>query len=198
MQQLPHWLAQWAITPTQRAECLADVSALLTSAAEAAQEQSQQQQRAYDFQLLYLRFLSSAAGSPDAGALQAKAAEVAEKVIAQAIAFPAIFDFEEIGQIEAVRALKQSTPVGQLLQILTNGSGADCQAWVKANGAELQRLRIPQEQLDRKIRLLDLAELCASSVSKEISYATIAQTLGISEDDVEIWVIDGESFLIAR
>jgi len=46
--------------------------------------------------------------------------------------------------------------------------------------------------LDKKIRLLDLASLCARSSSAEVPYKEIASTLQIDESEVEIWVIDGE------
>ena len=40
------------------------------------------------------------------------------------------------------------------------------------------------------MRLLDLASLCAQSVSAEVSYKDIAQVLDVNVDDVESWVID--------
>ena len=40
------------------------------------------------------------------------------------------------------------------------------------------------------MRLLDLATLCARSVSAEVSYADMAAVLDVSLDEVEAWVID--------
>lgn len=57
----------------------------------------------------------------------------------------------------------------------------------------LQRIaELDADQLDRKMRLLDLASLCSRSVSREVPYSEIASVLSISESQVESWVIDGE------
>lgn len=61
------------------------------------------------------------------------------------------------------------------------------------NPSQLCIIDLPAAELSHKIRLLDLASLCARSVSKEVPYAEIAKTLKIGEDEVELWVIDGES-----
>ncbi|KDN35979.1 hypothetical protein K437DRAFT_260261 [Tilletiaria anomala UBC 951] len=176
---LPQWLAQWQISEAQKEQCLASVSKVLNENGGDGEDQK----KAYGFQLLYLRFLSSQQTSVE------KAKEVAEKVIADAIRLPSIFDFEELAQIPAVQALKGS-PAGDLLAILTEGSAADLKTWLGNNKSEAQRLNIPEAELDRKARLLDLAGLCAQSVSKEITYEQIAKTVGVSEEDVELWVID--------
>ena len=52
---------------------------------------------------------------------------------------------------------------------------------------------LKSDQIARKLRLLALTSLAASSSTKEITYADIAKALKLDEDDIEISVIDGQS-----
>ena len=136
--QLPTWLAQWQVSPEQRESCLAAVAEALNDAASAeAGGDLETQKKAYDFQLLYLRFLSAGGAS-----FESKAKQTAEKIIAQAVSFPSIFDFESLLQIEAVAKLTQdqSSAVGGLLRILSGGSAKEYKEWISKNQAEVKRL----------------------------------------------------------
>ena len=175
--QLPHWLTQWEVSQTQKEEILSQVSNLLS-------EYSGNATQAYAHHLLYVRFLSNSKSS--------KAKAAVEKLIADAVRLHSVFEFGSLLEIDAVQQLK-AEPIGQLLTVLTEGNHKDVQTWWSKHEAEATRLNIPKQQLERKARLLDLADLCAKSVSKEIPYAQIAQTIDATEDDVELWVIDGES-----
>jgi translation initiation factor 3 subunit M len=54
---------------------------------------------------------------------------------------------------------------------------------------------LKSDQITRKLRLLALTSLAASSSTKEITYADIAKALKLDEDDIEISVIDGQCSL---
>lgn len=78
----------------------------------------------------------------------------------------------------------------ELLKIFVGGSTADFQSFAASHPQELSRLSLSHDELLHKIRLLDLADLCALSISADVGYSSIAQTLKIDESEVEVWVID--------
>lgn len=177
---LPSRLAVWNIDAAKK-------SGLLASAASAL-ESADQGQRAYQFHLAHLRFLSTSSVS-GAGSDSAEAKAAAEKTIVAALRLPKLFDFEELVDIDAVKQLS-GQPVGELLDVFVKGNTADWDAWKGAHSSDVDRLGLSVAQLDRKIRLMDLAALCSRSVSSEVPYTAIASALGINVDDVEVWVID--------
>ncbi|PWN94410.1 hypothetical protein FA10DRAFT_249168 [Acaromyces ingoldii] len=177
---LPSRLAVWNIDAAKK-------SGLLASAASAL-ESADQGQRAYQFHLAHLRFLSTSSVS-GAGSDSAEAKAAAEKTIVAALRLPKLFDFEELVDIDAVKQLS-GQPVGKLLDVFVKGNTADWDAWKGAHSSDVDRLGLSVAQLDRKIRLMDLAALCSRSVSSEVPYTAIASALGINVDDVEVWVID--------
>ncbi|KAI3480093.1 hypothetical protein L1887_57692 [Cichorium endivia] len=131
---------------------------------------------------LHLRFISNGADGADTK-------QAAERTVAAALRLPKLYEFEELMQIKAVLGLN-GTPVFELLKIFVGGNAKDFAAWKQANGAELARLGLDHDQLVHKMRLLDLADLCALSVSSDVAYADIAKTLEVGADEVEVWVID--------
>lgn len=65
----------------------------------------------------------------------------------------------------------------------TNGAKKDKKTWLEQQGLD-------EDALFRKMRLLTLASLAASSSSRSLPYSTIARALQIPSADVEMWVID--------
>lgn len=177
---VPKWLAEWQIDAAAKADILRTVAAKLEAAGNG--------KTAYEFQLTLLRFLGISTESGQ-GSSATATKEVAEQTVALALALPYVFDFEELAAIDAVKNLKGS-PVGQLLNVFLQGTTSDFASWRGANAADIARLKLPESQLEHKIRLLDLASLCSQSVSSEVPYSEIAKALKISEDDVEVWAID--------
>ncbi|KAN0061084.1 hypothetical protein ACQY0O_006819 [Thecaphora frezii] len=177
---LPQWLAEWKVSDEAKSTCLEKVAKAL----ESAEKEHDHGSKAYQFLVLHLRFISlNATSSTDAKA-------AAERTVASALRLNKMFEFEDLMQIEAVLNLN-GTPVFELLKIFVGGSAEDFDAWLAKGGKqELERLGLSEAELSRKIRLLDLAGLCARSVSTEVPYGEIAKVLEISEDEVEIWVID--------
>jgi hypothetical protein len=50
-------------------------------------------------------------------------------------------------------------------------------------------------QLERKIRLLSLADLGFQNIGQDLPYAHVAAVLQVPSSEVERWVIDGSFFL---
>lgn len=180
LESLPEWLAQWDVAADKKNACLASVSAAL-QAPDAGPEWVA---KAYQFALLHLRYISNEASlSADVRR------SVAEKSIADVLRLPKLFEMEELLHVKAVQDL-QGAPVFELLKIFVAGTRVELEQWASKNKEVLTRLDLDLDALSRKMRLLDLATLCARSVSAEVSYADIAQVLGVSDDEVEAWVID--------
>ena len=178
LKALPQWLAQWEVSEADKATCLEAVAKAL----EGAEKEHGQTSKAYQFLLLHLRYISSTSSG-------AATKDAAERTVAAALRLPKLYEFEDLLQIKAVTDLN-GTPVFDLLKIFVGGSASDFSSWASSNSAEFARLNLSQEELLHKIRLLDLADLCALSVSSDVPYSSIAKTLSIQEDDVEVWVID--------
>lgn len=178
---LPTWLVQWNVAPEQVHACLDKVAEALRSS-----ERAEYTDKAFDIELMHLRWVSQEKSLP---------AEIrhatAEAVVAAALRQPRLFEFGELVQ-EPVVAELNGTPVLSLLKIFVSGSCREIESWIadSENVRTLERLSLNKDGLVHKMRLLDLSDLCAASVSSEVSYAQIAQTLSVAESEVETWVID--------
>ncbi|PWN50160.1 PCI-domain-containing protein [Violaceomyces palustris] len=182
---LPQWLAEWNISPASKSDCLEKVSKAL----QGAEKEHDQGSKAYEYLLLHLRYISNEPSLLESSS--ANNSTAAERVLATALRLPKVFEFEELLQIKAVTQL-EGNPIFELVKIFVGGSIADFSNWsAKAESKEaINRLGLDEAELERKIKLLELASLCARSVSTEVPYAEIQKLLGIQEDDVETWVID--------
>ncbi|TKY89424.1 hypothetical protein EX895_001955 [Sporisorium graminicola] len=177
---LPQWLAQWHVSEADKAACLEAVAKAL----EGAEKEHGQTSKAYQFLLLHLRYISTLPANDSNK-------DAAERTVAAALRLPKLYEFEDLFHIKAVLDLKSSSsPTFELLKIFVGGSTADFQSFAASHPQELSRLSLSHDELLHKIRLLDLADLCALSISADVGYSSIAQTLKIDESEVEVWVID--------
>lgn len=58
--------------------------------------------------------------------------------------------------------------------------------------SDVPLLELDKTQIERKIRLVILSDLCSKSIGRDVPYSEIASTLKVEMDQVEAWVIDGE------
>lgn len=89
--------------------------------------------KAYEFQLLFLRFIK--AQDNDEALIKA----AANKTIAAALRLSNVFEFDELIQVENIQKLKGS-PIYQLLEIFVGGNFQDYQKWESSNKGELEKL----------------------------------------------------------
>lgn len=188
LSSLPHWLAQWNISEQRKAAVLDTVANKL--------EASHAAERAYEFRVAHLQYLSSnSAASPDAETAKTSA----EKAVASALKLPKVFDFDSLLRLSVVQGLQQSSPaVLELVKILVQGSLSDYNSWASSGSAELNRLGVEATIVERKVRLLELAALCSKAVEgattqgagAEVSYQAISQAIQVNDSEVESWVID--------
>lgn len=138
----------------------------------------------YDLLLKYL------ATFPPNAPVPPETAAHATRAILTAIRTEAFFAFEDLLPLPPIQNLR-GTPIFDLLSIFLNDDLAAYLAFHDSHedffAAEPS---LSHEANVRKIRLLSLASLGSSNVSRELPYATIAATLQVSQEDVEMWVID--------
>ncbi|KAI8391440.1 uncharacterized protein BYT42DRAFT_556858 [Radiomyces spectabilis] len=115
----------------------------------------------------------------------AAATECAKEAVMRSVAMDNYFAFEDLLQFSAIQKLKGS-PEYQLLDVFLNGTLSSYKTFAESNKNMIK----DADSYFRKMRLLSLASLGSENLSRELTYAEIAKNLEISEDDVEMWVID--------
>lgn len=108
-----------------------------------------------------------------------------------AVLAPARFDFQDLRILPSVQALGDSHPVySQLLEIFSEQDLEDYNDFKEEHEGWIEKEKLDNEKLMRKIRLLTFASLAASTPNREIPYASIARALQIPSEEVELWTID--------
>ncbi|KAL1916774.1 uncharacterized protein VTP21DRAFT_5478 [Calcarisporiella thermophila] len=173
--QLEEGLRSWGVGVDKRREMFLSVSQKL---------QDTDSKLSLQFLIKALAtFDDDASASPDA------ATQLAIKATEQAIRQPDILAFDDLLRLRAITKLS-GQPLYALLKIFANGNLGDYKAWKQQNAGILEKHNLSDEDNVRKMRLLSLASLGSENLANEIKYDRIAQALEISEDEVEMWVID--------
>jgi len=101
------------------------------------------------------------------------------------------FDFHDLTSLPTIQALSDSHPeYSELLEIFSEKELEDYNDFRDENEDWLEKEALDNSALHRKMRLLTLASVAASTNSKELEYKRIAKALQIPIEDVEMWVID--------
>lgn len=116
---------------------------------------------------------------------ESEATQLAKDIVRRTIAMENYFAFEDLLQYNAIQQLK-GTEEYELLDIFLNGTLASYQTFAQSHAS----LIVDADNNIRKMRLLSLASLGSENLSRELSYAEIANNLQIPEEEVEMWVID--------
>jgi translation initiation factor 3 subunit M len=108
-----------------------------------------------------------------------------------AILAPARFDFQDLRILPTVQALSDSHPIySQLLEIFSEQDLEDYNDFKEEHEGWIEKEKLDNDKLMRKMRLLTFASLAASTPNREIPYANIARALQIPSEEVELWTID--------
>lgn len=200
LERLESWLLEWGFGPGTAGE--EEGNAAISTVVSALLAKS----KATEARTLLVAHLSSpSAVSGSSSTPSAWAAKLASQLITLSLALPTVYDFSTLSSIPAVAS--PSTPqLAQLLAIFQQGDVAAFEQFVASHEHQqvLEEHQLDKAQLETKLKLLALAELCSKKVGENVSYDEIAQALRLSgggkEDDgeeVETWVIDG-AFLALR
>lgn len=167
-----NWLKEWDITPTEKSAFLKTLVDVFSRAG--------QPDTAYYYKLAHVRSLEPTSQSTQTAALDA---------IATAVSNPAVFEFDPLFKLDAVIATK-SHPLFALLRIFLNGGLDDLHTWQRAHADVSSSFGLDTTQLERKIRLLSLADLGFQNIGQDLPYAHVATVLQVPPSEVERWVID--------
>lgn len=178
--QLPGWLSAWELDA-------AEAQKLHLAVADAADA-------AGDSELAHSHIVQALHTIPANEAASKEARELAVRALTSALSHPNIFDFTPLSASDAVQALRSSdTTLFELLEIFaadTLDAYEDFVASTPLASISGGVLADAGDTLQRKMRLLTLASLAASTPSRSLPYADIASALRIPAEDVEKWVID--------
>ena len=129
-------------------------------------------------------FPSAEVSSPDAQ-------EMSLKALKAALLSPTHFDFHDLTSLPTIQALSDSHPeYSELLEIFSEKELEDYNDFRDENEDWLEKQNLDNSTMHRKMRLLTLASVAASTNSKELEYKRIAKALQVPVEDVEMWVID--------
>lgn len=188
---LEPWLVQWGFGLGTHGEeegnaAVGQVVDALLSKGQAEQARS----------VLLAHLAAGSAVEGQAKTPSASAAKLASQLISITLSIPSVFDLTSLASIPAVAA--PSVPaLSKLLSIFQSGDVAAFTEFAKAEGSVLAEQKLEVDQLEHKLRLLALAEVCSTRVGQSVSYGEVAEALklGAVNDDgeeVETWVIDGK------
>jgi len=178
LKQLDQWLEEWDMEEAEDRKLYLAVSDVAADAGE--------DEQAYTYLLRALRTFPSEEVS------STEARELSLRALKSALTHPRHFDFQDLTDLDSIQALRNSDPIYfQLLEIFNsdllddyNDFKDEHEGWVEESGLD-------GNALNRKMRLLTLASISASSgQSRSLPYASIAKALQIPSEDVEMWVID--------
>jgi len=189
--QLESWLVQWGFGLGTSGEeegnaAVSQVVSALVSKGQAEQART----------ILLAHLAAGSAVEGQAKTPSASAAKLASQLISITLSIPSVFDLSSLGSLPAVAA--PSVPaLSTLLAIFQSGDVAAFTAFIKAEASVLAEQKLEADQLEHKLRLLALAELCSTRVGESVSYSQVAEALKLSAvnddgEEVETWVIDGK------
>ncbi|KAL2165119.1 hypothetical protein VTH06DRAFT_415 [Thermothelomyces fergusii] len=180
LKNLEGWFAAWGTDAEDQRRLYVEVS---DAAAEAGDDEES------------YHYLIKALGTFDRDDQEQITSEEAQKLslkaVRMAITHPTRFDFQDLRALPSVQALNDSHPVySQLLDILTEQDLEDYNDFKEEHEGWIEKEKLDNEKLERKMRLLTFASLAASTPNREIPYSSIAKALQIPPEDVEMWTID--------
>ncbi|KAF8530925.1 hypothetical protein JB92DRAFT_2854313 [Gautieria morchelliformis] len=166
------WLDEWDISVDEKSEFLKCISDAFGRVGE--------DETSYTYLVSYARSIPPTSSKAEAAAL---------KVIATSLRLPSVFNFDSLLKVDSVMVVKDHQ-LFILLKILLQDGISEYRKWLETNEGILGEYELDVSQLERKIRLLVLSDLCSGNIGRDVPYSEIASALKIEMDHVESWVID--------
>ena len=178
--QLKHldlWIQLWDTDEEDQRKLFLQIS-------EAASDASDENE-AYNYLLRALRTIPTNESS------SSESHDLAIRALKAALAHPTHFSFQDLISCDAIQALRKSEPDWfELLEIFNADLLDDYKDFLDSHDHFIEESGLNASQLLRKMRLLTLSSVAASTQSRSLPYAQIARALQIPAEDVEMWVID--------
>ncbi|KAF2708542.1 PCI-domain-containing protein [Pleomassaria siparia CBS 279.74] len=178
LKQLDQWLETWDMDEEETRKLYLAISDVASDVGE--------DEQAYIYLLRALRtFPSEEVSSTDAH-------DLALRALKSALTHPTHFDFQDLTDLDAIQALRQSDPIYfQLLEIFNSDLLDDFNDFKDEHDGWVEKSGLDAAALNRKMRLLTLASIAATAgQTRSLPYAHISKALQIPAKDVEMWVID--------
>ncbi|KAJ4301161.1 hypothetical protein N0V90_003251 [Kalmusia sp. IMI 367209] len=178
LKQLDTWLEDWEMEEAEDRKLYLAVSDVAADAGE--------DEQAYTYLLRALRTFNSDQVSSQ------EARDLSIRALKSALTHPSHYDFQDLTDLDSVQALRNSDPIYfQLLEIFNSELLDDFNDFKDEHDGWIEEVGLDGKALNRKMRLLTLASIAASSAqTRELPYASIARSLQVPSEDVEMWVID--------
>jgi translation initiation factor 3 subunit M len=101
------------------------------------------------------------------------------------------YDFNDLTSLPTIQALSDTHPIhSELLEVFSEKDLEDYIDFCDEHEGFIEEQGFDHSKLHRKMRLLTLASLAASTTSRELEYKRISKALQVPPTDVEMWVID--------
>ncbi|PMD52074.1 PCI-domain-containing protein [Hyaloscypha bicolor E] len=177
LKKLDTWLVEWDVDDEDQRKLFGQI-------ADAAEDAGEEEQ-SYQYILKALRtFDKDEVSSTEAQNLSIRALKIA-------LLSSTHFDFHDLTSLATVQALNPPQEVWwELLEIFSEKELEDYNDFRDEHEGFIEEQGLSNSKLHRKMRLLTLASVAASTNSRELEYKRIAKALQIPSEDVEMWVID--------
>ena len=177
LKNLDLWLSLWETDDDDQR----DLFLKLSDAAATANDTDE----SYNYLLRALRTIpTDQAGSETAH-------DLALRALKAALSHPNHFTFQDLTACDAIQALRKSEPDWfDFLELFNAELLDDYNDFLDSHDGFLESSGLDASFLLRKIRLLTLTSLAASTASRTLPYQQIARALQIPSEEVELWVID--------
>ncbi|RDW84961.1 eukaryotic translation initiation factor 3 subunit M [Coleophoma cylindrospora] len=180
LKKLDTWISQWDVDEEAERKLYAQIADIAEDAGE--EEQS------YQYTLKALRTFDPKESKEISSA---EAQQLALRALKSALLSDKHFDFHDLTSLPTIQALSDSHPTYfELLEIFSEKELEDYNDFRDEQDGFFEKEDLDNSKLHRKMRLLTLASLAASTSSKELEYKRISKALQVPAEDVEMWVID--------
>ncbi|KAL6716268.1 hypothetical protein ACLMJK_005834 [Lecanora helva] len=177
LKNLDSWIAAWETDEEDQRKLYLEIAQAASDAGEESQS--------YDYLLRALRTIPLDEVSSD------ESHTLAIRALKAALSHPSHFDFQDLTSCDPIQALRKSDPEWyELLEIFNAELLDDYNDFLESHDDFLEKAGLDASVLHRKIRLLTLASLAASTQTRTLPYQHIERALQIPSEEVEMWVID--------
>jgi translation initiation factor 3 subunit M len=180
LKKLDTWIKEWEVDEEDQRKLYGQITDVAEDAGEAEQ--------AYQYMLKALRTFDPKDG-PEISSTEAQTLSL--RALKAALLSPTHYDFHDLTSLPTIQALSDSHPIySELLEIFSEKELEDYNDFRDEHDGWVEEQDLDASKLHRKMRLLTLASVAASTNSRELEYKRIAKALQIPSEDVEMWVID--------
>lgn len=179
--KLDTWVKEWEVDEE-------DQRKLFCMVADVAEEASEDEQ-GYSYILKALKTFDPKEDPSEVSSTEAQTLSL--RALKMALLSTTHYDFHDLTSLPTVQALSDSHPIwSELLEIFAEKELEDYNDFRDEHEGWIEEQDLDNSKLHRKMRLLTMASLAASTNSRELEYKRIAKALQIPAEDVEMWVID--------